>query len=56
MRDIDPDRMRSLVKNGFLSEAVLERFRVALTAFTASPEAYTLWLSVMVCGEKPRQV
>jgi SAM-dependent methyltransferase len=53
VRDIHPDRMHSLVTRRLLSEEALERFRVALTAFTASPEAYTLWLSVMVCGEKP---
>ena len=45
--------MRSLVKRGLLSEEDLERFGDALTTFAALPDAYTLWLSLMVCGEKP---
>jgi hypothetical protein len=45
--------MLSLVKHGLLSAEDLERFRGALTAFAALPEAYTLWLSLMICGEKP---
>jgi SAM-dependent methyltransferase len=56
LRNIDPDRMLSLVKLGLITEQDLERFRVALTKFSASPEAYTLWLSLMMCGEKPHQV
>ncbi len=55
LRHIHPDRMRSLVKSGLLSEEDLERFRAALTAWAALPDAYTLWLSLMVCGEKPYQ-
>ncbi len=54
LRHIDPDRMNSLVKLGLLSEQDLERYRAALTTFLASPEAYTLWLSLMICGEKPQ--
>lgn len=50
--NIDPERMRSLVKRGLLSEQDLERFRAALAAFAALPDAYTLWLSLMICGEK----
>jgi hypothetical protein len=46
--------MQSLVQRGLLSEADLDKFRVALAAFSASPKAYTLWLSLMVCGEKPQ--
>jgi ubiquinone/menaquinone biosynthesis C-methylase UbiE len=53
LRHIHPDRMLSLVKEGLLSEEELERFRAALTAWAASPDAYTLWLSLMICGEKP---
>jgi ubiquinone/menaquinone biosynthesis C-methylase UbiE len=53
MRNIHPDRMRSLVTQGFLAEEDLERFRVALSAFAALPDAYTLWLSVMICAQKP---
>lgn len=55
LRHIDPDRMRSLVTQGLLAAEDLERYRAALTAFAASPDAYTLWLMVMICGEKPRE-
>ena len=55
LRHIHPDRMLSLVKGGLLSEEDLERFRAALTAWAALPDAYTLWLSLMICGEKPYQ-
>jgi ubiquinone/menaquinone biosynthesis C-methylase UbiE len=50
--NIAPERMRSLVERGLLSAQDLERFRAALTAFAAVPDAYTLWLSLMICGEK----
>lgn len=53
LQHIDPDRMRSLVKLGLLSEQDLERFRAALAAFSSMPGAYTLWLSFMFCAEKP---
>jgi hypothetical protein len=53
LRDIHPDRMQSLVERGLLGEADLERFRAALAAFARLPEAYTLWLALMICGEKP---
>jgi SAM-dependent methyltransferase len=53
LRHIHPDRMRSLVTGGLLSEEDLERFRAALTAWAGLPDAYTLWLSLMLCGEKP---
>lgn len=53
LQHIDPDRMRSLVQHGLLSEQDFERYRAALAAFTATPDAYTLWLSFMVCAEKP---
>ena len=55
LRHINPDRMLSLVERGLLSEEDLERFRAALTAWAALPDAYTLWLSLMLCGEKPYQ-
>jgi SAM-dependent methyltransferase len=55
LQHIHPDRMRSLVEGGLLSEEDLERFRAALAAFAVLPDAYTLWLSVMICGEKPYQ-
>ena len=56
LQHIEPDRMRSLVELGLLSEQDLERFREALTHFAGTPEAYTLWLSLMICGEKPYDV
>lgn len=55
LQHIDPDRMRSLVNLGLLSEQDLDRFRIALAKFSDTPEAYTLWLSLMICGEKPHQ-
>lgn len=55
LRNIHPDRMRSLVESGRLSEEDLERFRAALAAFATLPDAYTLWLSFMICAEKPYQ-
>jgi ubiquinone/menaquinone biosynthesis C-methylase UbiE len=54
LEQIDPDRMLPLVKMGLLSEQDLELFRVSRTEFLDSPEPYTLWLSLMVCGEKPQ--
>jgi ubiquinone/menaquinone biosynthesis C-methylase UbiE len=56
LRHLHPDRMRPLVADGLLSEEDFERFRVAFVAYAASPEAYTLWLSFMACGEKPGHV
>ncbi len=53
LRHINPDRMRSLVERGLLSAEDLERYRVALAAWAALPDAYTIWLSLMICGEKP---
>jgi SAM-dependent methyltransferase len=55
LQHINPDRMRSLVTGGLLSEEDLERFRAALTVWAGLPHAYTLWLSLMLCGEKPFQ-
>jgi ubiquinone/menaquinone biosynthesis C-methylase UbiE len=55
LQHIHPDRMRSLVTSGLLTEEELEGYRAALTAWAALPDAYTLWLSLMVCGEKPYQ-
>lgn len=54
LQQIDPDRLLSLVKMGLLSEEELEQFRVSHAAFLESPEPYTLWLSLMICGEKPQ--
>jgi ubiquinone/menaquinone biosynthesis C-methylase UbiE len=53
LQQLDPDRLLSLVQMGLMSAQELEHFRAAHAAFLDSPEAYTLWLSLMVCGEKP---
>ncbi|MCB0188287.1 MAG: methyltransferase domain-containing protein, partial [Caldilineaceae bacterium] len=53
LQHIHPDRMRSLVTNGLLTEAQLAQYSMALDTFLATPEAYTLWLSFVICGEKP---
>lgn len=53
LQHIHPDRMRPLVQQGRLSEHDLELFRAALARFTATPEAYTLWLMLMFCAKKP---
>ena len=55
LQHIHPDRMISLVKAGLLTEAELTEYSAALETFLATPDAYTLWLSFMVCGEKPWQ-
>jgi SAM-dependent methyltransferase len=56
LQHIHPDRLRFLVTSGLLSVEDFEAYRTALAAFTAAPEAYTLWMSLMVCGEKPSLV
>jgi ubiquinone/menaquinone biosynthesis C-methylase UbiE len=53
LRQIDPDRMLSLVNAGLMSAQELAQFRAAHAAFRDAPEPYTLWLSLMVCGAKP---
>jgi ubiquinone/menaquinone biosynthesis C-methylase UbiE len=53
LRHLDPERMRPLVADGLLSEEDFERFRAAFVAYAAAPDAYTLWLSFLACGEKP---
>jgi ubiquinone/menaquinone biosynthesis C-methylase UbiE len=53
LRQVDPDRMLSLVKAGLMSAQELEQFRAAHATFLDAPEPYTLWLSLMVCGAKP---
>ncbi len=50
---IDPDRLLPLVTMGLMSETDLERLRVSITKFLASPEPYLLLLSLMIGGEKP---
>lgn len=53
LQHIDPDRLQWLVTRDLLSEEDLAKYRVALKQFLASPDPYTLWLSLMICGEKP---
>ncbi|MCE7987363.1 MAG: hypothetical protein DYG89_39860 [Caldilinea sp. CFX5] len=52
MQHTDPNRLRFLVNTSLLTEPPLEAFCVARQAFMASPEAYTLWLSLMIGGEQ----
>jgi len=56
MQNIDPARehIRSLVTNGYLTADVLERYRIALDKWAQLPQAYTMWLSLLVCGVKPQ--
>jgi len=53
LQHIDPDRMLSLVTKGLMSAQELEDYRTSYKQYLTSPEPYTLWLSLMVCGEKP---
>ncbi len=53
LQHIHPDRMQPLVDAGLLTEAQLADYSAALDTFLAAPAAYTLWLSFVVCGEKP---
>lgn len=53
---IHPDRLQSLVQAGLLTAEELEQFGAAHRAFLEEPEPYTLWLGLMVCGEKPGAV
>lgn len=50
---IDPNRLLGLVKAGLLSSQELESIRGSHERFLTSPEPYILFLSLMVCGEKP---
>ncbi|MEZ4859792.1 MAG: methyltransferase domain-containing protein [Caldilineaceae bacterium] len=52
LQHIGPDRLRSLVTRGLLTEEELAQYSAALQTFLTTPDAYTLWLSLMVCGEK----
>ena len=54
LKHINPDRMQSLVAQGFLSAEDFEHYRAALASFLAVPGAYSVWLSLMSCGEKPQ--
>jgi len=54
LEQLDPDRLLPLVKMELLSEQELEQFRASCVSFQQSPEAYALWLSMMICGQKPQ--
>lgn len=54
MEQLDPDRLESLVALGLLSAPDLAAFRAAHARTLQAAEPYVLWLSVMVCAEKPR--
>ncbi len=53
LQHLQPDRMQPLVAKGLLSDEELEQFRSAIIAWAAHPDAYTLWITLMVCAEKP---
>lgn len=53
LQHIDPERLQTLVQEGRVAAEDFERYREALARFAAAPQAYTLWLSLLVCGEKP---
>lgn len=53
LQQIHPDRMLSLVEQGLLSEEELAQYRAAHTAYKEDLKPFTIWLSLMICGEKP---
>lgn len=53
MRHLDPQRLAWLVSGGWLTQGELDAFAAAWQTFMASAGSYTLWMMVMVCGEKP---
>lgn len=53
LQQIHPDRMQSLVHMKLLSAQEFEHYRDSYAAFVDTPETFTLWLSLIVCGEKP---
>jgi ubiquinone/menaquinone biosynthesis C-methylase UbiE len=55
MRQLDPDRLLPLVRENLLSAEDLERFRASRTAFLAAPKPFALWVSLMICAEKPME-
>lgn len=55
LQHLNPDRMRPLVDKGLLSDEDHQRFSTAIGAWAANPEAYTLWMTLMVCAEKPAE-
>jgi ubiquinone/menaquinone biosynthesis C-methylase UbiE len=56
LEQLAPDRLQPLVEKKLLSAEELDQFRYAHTTFADSPEPYTLWLSLMVCGEKLKHI
>lgn len=53
LQHLNPDRMQSLVDSKLLPAKDLDAFRTALEQWASLPDAYTLWLSLMICAEKP---
>ena len=53
LQHLNPDRMQSLVDNRFLTSEELDNYRTALNNWVALPNAYTLWISLMIGAEKP---
>lgn len=52
LEQLDPDRLTPLVTAGLLTEHELEAFRASRTAFRDAKEPFTIWLGLMLCGEK----
>ena len=53
LQHLNPDRMQPLVDSKLLSQKDLDAFRAVLTEWASIPDAYTLWISLMICAEKP---
>lgn len=53
LKQLDPDRLTSLVTSGLLAEQTLEQYRESHARFSDSADAYALWVSMLVCGAKP---
>jgi len=51
---LDPDRFQSLVDQKLMADQSLADFRASLANFEQSPDAFSMWLSFMVCGQKSR--
>ncbi len=50
----DPGGFKPALDLGIITETDLETMRQAHVAFHASPDKYALFVSLMVCGQKPR--
>jgi len=52
LQHLNPDRMMSLVDSQLLSTKELDSYRAALSNWATLPNAYTLWISLMISAEK----